>query len=100
MRKNANLLIGSISFTLCRTQNQRTGHSCNATTDDQYIVHYLSLSFSSISFDILKIRRMKIAQKEAAMPISAIMLSPSKRWLKSKSVMLKIISASAIKTSV
>lgn len=38
---------------------------------------------------------MKIAQKEAAMPIKPTTLSPSKRWSKSKIVMLNTINAKA-----
>jgi len=41
------------------------------------------LSFSSIFFDILKIKRIKTAQKEAATPIRAIILLPSRGLLKS-----------------
>jgi hypothetical protein len=61
---------------------------------------YLSLVRSTIILDILKIRRIKIAQKEATIPINAIALSPSKRWLKSSNVMLKIIKAKAKTTNI
>jgi hypothetical protein len=40
---------------------------------------YLSFVFSSIIFDILKIRRMKMAQNEAAIPINPTTLSPSNK---------------------
>jgi len=36
-----------------------------------------------------------MAQKEAAIPIKPTTLSPSKRWSKSKMVMLKTINAKA-----
>ena len=58
-----------------------------------------SLNFSSIDFDILKINKIKTAQKEATIPISATKLSPSNRLLKSNIVMLKTISAIARKSN-
>jgi hypothetical protein len=48
-----------------------------------------------MDFDILKITRIIMAQKEAAMPIKAIRLSPVKRLLKFSWVMLKTIRATA-----
>ncbi len=41
---------------------------------------------------------MQTAQKEAAIPIKAIALLPSNKWLKSSRVMLKMIKASAMTT--
>ncbi len=38
---------------------------------------------------------MQIAQNDAAIPINAIMLSPSSKLLKSSKVILKMISANA-----
>ena len=52
--------------------------------------------------DILKIKRIKIAQNEAAIPINAYILSPANKSLKFSRVALKINNADAntIKTSV
>jgi hypothetical protein len=42
-------------------------------------------------FDILNIKRIKIAQNEAAIPIKAIILLPSRGFLKSSKLILKRI---------
>ena len=58
---------------------------------------YSFLVFSSIILDILKIIRIKIAQKEATTPISFTTLSPFEILSKSSKVILKMINAKAIK---
>jgi len=65
-----------------------------------YIGVYWFFVFSSIILVILKIKRMKMAQKEATTPISFTMLSPFVRLSKSSKVMLKMINARAIKIRV
>jgi len=51
-------------------------------------------------FDILKIKRIKIAQKEAAIPMNATILLPSNGFLKSKRQMLKTINPNAKTTNI
>lgn len=54
----------------------------------------------SISLDILKINRIRIAQIEAPMPIKAYILSPSKKWEISSRLMLNNSKADAKKIKI
>lgn len=66
------------------------------------IVYHLKnypFNFSSIFLDILKINKIRTAQKDAIIPIKATRLSPSNGFLKSKRKTLRPISAMARKIS-
>lgn len=64
-----------------------------------HLVYSLLFIFSSIFLEVLKIKRIRTAQKDAAMPIKATTLSPLNGFLKSSRVMLKIIRATANTTN-
>ena len=79
-----------------KTRAQDTPETPPPTISTSYIIYWF-LVLSSIILDILKIIRIKIAQKEATTPISFTTLSPFEILSKSSKVILKMINAKAIK---
>ncbi|MBP6146522.1 MAG: hypothetical protein KA463_04975 [Flavobacterium sp.] len=76
--KNIDFIISNKSFVLCQTQTRELDVPENPSANNQNINqdYRLSFEFSSIFLDILKMRRINTAQKEAIIPIKATTLSP------------------------